>query len=438
MIIKLTIENFRSIKEKQELDFLVRSPGGHLSDNVAPIDEKQGVVRSMAIYGANASGKSTLIEAFDTLQYIACASGDLKEGEVIPCYEPHLLSTDTSNKPVRLSLEFICRGVHYSYAVAFTRDQIVDELLESVPSRNKATLVKRGENDTWETIHFGGLYKGRNKRVPFFKNNSYLSKAGNNADATSLMRDIYGYFVMNISTYTSFAERWGPNYEDENLLDLASKFLCNIDTGVTAIEKKTEQNLGEEISVPSFFSTEMQKKLIARRKTDYLFSHSMDNGEIAQFKRDIESLGTKKLFAMLPSIFEAFSRGQAFLIDEIESSFHPHIAELLVKLFNDPDVNVHGSQLIFTTHSFALMSPKFMRRDQVMFVEKKQGETSVYSLNDYEKSVVKSGSPFAEWYDAGRFGAVPSVNYNALSKLIGTYLSFGKHDRISKERAGND
>ena len=438
MIVKFTIENFRSIKGRQEIDFLVKNPGTHLPDNVAKIGEKEGVVRSLAVYGANASGKSTLIQAFAAMQWIAVASGDLKDGAAIPCYEPYLLSTQNQNNPVRLSLEFICRAKRYSYTVAFTRDQIVEELLEFVPSRNKATLVKRGESDTWESIYFGGLYKGRNRRVPFFKNNSYLSKAGNNADATDLMLDIYGYFLMNLSSYTNFHEKWGPNYEDEKLLELASAFLCNIDTGVTAIEKKQEDKEQDDESMPEFFSPKLKNKLLARKNTDYLFSHFMEDGEVTQFNRAIESLGTKKLFSMLPSIFEAFSRGQAFLIDEIESSFHPHVAELIVRLFNDPEANVNNAQLIFTTHSLALMSPKFMRRDQVVFVEKNDGETTVFSLNDYDKSMVKANSPFAEWYDDGRFGAVPSVNYGKLADLLKIYVGYEHHDRIAQEEDLND
>jgi AAA15 family ATPase/GTPase len=427
MFVKFTIENFRSIKEIQELDFSVINPKNYLPDNVARLSpEGAGVVRSVGIYGANASGKSSVLMAFGALQYIACASGDLKEGAEIPCYEPYLLSAETLNKPVKFSVEFICRFRRYRYSVSFTKFEIVEEVLESFPSRNKATLFKRVEHDTWETIHFGSLFKGRNRRIPLFKNNSYLSKAGNNANATPIMRTLYSYFLMQIQKYGSFSETYGPDYEDDKLLNLASEFLCNIDTGVTAIEKKKNIAGSSEQIVPEFISSVVKDKLLARKRTDYLFSHAMEDGTIAQFRRALESYGTNKLFSMLPSIFEAFSRGSVFLIDEIDSSLHPHVAELLVKLFNDAETNVNNAQLVFSTHSLSLMSPKLMRRDQVWFVQKERGETTLFSLNEYDKSVVKSNSPFAEWYDEGRFGAVPAVNYGALSGLIRKYTEYAE------------
>jgi AAA15 family ATPase/GTPase len=422
MIVDFTIENFRSIKSEQVFSLYVENPKRHLADNVVfPADDKVGVLRSAAIYGANASGKSNFLRAFSALRYIACNSGDLKEGQKIRCYEPYLLSAETADAPVRFSLEFINHDKkRYRYSVSFNEYEILDESLEIYPSRSKAVLFKREPQNSWNDIYFGGLYKGKSRKVPFFKNNSYLSKAGNSAGSSEVMRSVYGYIWNNFMFNGAMEDIFGPLYEDPTVLDFASKFLCNVDTGISEIEQKDSDPLPTGL-IPENFPKHLKERILARTKKDYLFTHKMDNGSNKQFKRSDESLGTQKLFTMLPFLLEAFRNGAVLIIDEIDSSFHPHVAELIIKLFNDPETNINNAQLIFSTHSLSLMSSNEMRRDQIWFVEKRNGRSELYSLGEYDKNILKSTSPFADWYDSGRFGALPSVNYGAISNLLKMY-----------------
>ena len=103
---------------------------------------------------------------------------------------------------------------------------------------------------------------------------------------------------------------------------------------------------------------------------------------------------------------------------QIESSLHPHLAELIIKLFNDPSVNVNHAQLLFTTHNMALMNQHTMRKDQLWLTEKHQGVTSISSLEDFNEDSLKSNSPFAKWYDEGRLGGIPAVNYGVVRDLM--------------------
>lgn len=419
MIIDFTIENFRSIKNEQVFSMYVENPKRHLADNVVfPAEDKIGVLRSAAIYGANASGKSNFLRAFSALRYIACNSGDLKDGEKIRCYEPYLLSADTLDAPVRFSLEFINTDKkRYRYSVSFNNFEILDEVLEFFPSRVKAILFKREPHTDWNDVYFGGLYKAKSRKIPFFKNNSYLAKAGNSAGSSEVMRSVYDYIWSNFMFHGSMDDVFGPLYEDPRVLRLASDFLCNVDTGIDEIEQKDGDPLPTDL-IPENFPKHLRERIIARTKKDYLFGHRMEDGEIKKFKRSEESMGTQKLFTMLPFLLKAFKTGSVLIVDEIDASYHPHIAELIIKLFNDPEVNINNSQLIFSTHSFHLMSPNIMRRDQIWFVEKHDGKSEIYSLNEYDKSTLKSTSPFADWYNDGRFGALPSVNYGAISRLL--------------------
>lgn len=434
MIVDFTIENFRSFKTEQVFSLYVANPKRHLAGNVAyPADEKVGVLRSAAIYGANASGKSNFLLAFRALHYLVCVTENLKDGQTIPCYEPYLLSSETENAPVRFEVEFVNTDrLRYRYSITFNKQEILEEVLDFYPSRIKANLFRRRPEDTWESISFGGHYKGGTKRIPFFKNNSYLSKAGNNAGASKMIRSVYDYIWHNFSLKAERESHFGPVYKDEGILSLASKFLCSVDTGIHGIEARENKSPAKNIfsdEVPELF-----KNMIAERsRKTFVFAHKKEDGSVAHLKHDDESDGTQRLFAILPFLLSTFQNGSVLIIDEIESSFHPHISELLVRLFNDPEVNVNNAQLIFSTHNISLMSPKEMRRDQIWFVEKEHGQSSLYCLDSFDQNVVKSDSPFNTWYDDGRLGALPSINYGAVSEVLKSVTSDRVKNNIDLE-----
>lgn len=416
MIIDFTLENFRSIKEAQTLSLYVNVPKEHLANNVAyPANEKIGALRTLGIYGANASGKSNLLRGFSALKYLGSVSGDLKEDAPIPCYEPYMLSESTKNAPVRFEMEFFnTDNIRYVYSISFTRTEIEEEILDFYPKRQKANIFTRKKGDTWETIGFGGLYKGGTRRIAFFKNNSYLAKAGANAGASELIRSVYKYLgdlLMPVNADDPFSIPM-----PESFIPTVGKLLCNVDTGISEIEARVNEN--PAVHLPEKFPTHIKNAILEKAKRDFFFSHRTEEGSVEMFREGMESEGTRKLFTVLPVLIAAFRLGVVVLIDELERSFHPHIAELIIRLFNDPEVNTKNAQLIFTTHSMHLMSSNNFRRDQVWFTEKVEGKTSLYSLDQFDKKKVKSNSPFDTWYDEGRFGAVPKVNYLAIAEIL--------------------
>jgi AAA15 family ATPase/GTPase len=99
---------------------------------------------------------------------------------------------------------------------------------------------------------------------------------------------------------------------------------------------------------------------------------------------------------------------------------HPFMAEMIIRLFNDPEVNPKGAQLVFTTHNVYLMSPELLRRDQIWLAEKAEGASTYFSLADFDKNVVKPQSPFNRWYLEGRFDAVPKIDYRRIANMMKT------------------
>jgi hypothetical protein len=435
VIIDLTVKNFRSLKDEQLFSMNVENPKANLLANIARTDnDKVNILKTAGIYGANASGKSNLLLAFRALQWIVDDSGDLKEGETIPCYEPYRLSDETSRAPISLEVEFLnSDNLRYLYAVSYTRKEIISESLDFYPSRVKANLFKREEGDTWESISFGGHYKGRNKRIPFFKNNSYLSKAGNNAAGSELIRSVYAYFRNIFHSGLDHKPNYNLFYENAELLSHVSKLLSNIDTGITGITKKEKKidQLLENMSAG--LPDDLKEELMKRYKFDYLFAHAKEGGGSVNFQLSQESDGTQKLFQFLPILVAAFAGGSVLVMDELDNSFHPHVGELIIKLFNDPAVNKSNAQLIFTTHDINLMSPSLMRRDQVWFTEKVNGASRLYSLDEFDKTTVKSNSPYSHWYDEGRFGALPNINYNEIAELLAIERVYPTQDYAAQE-----
>lgn len=422
MIVEFTISNFRSIKDEQTFSLYAENPGEHLLDNISyPGDKRIGVLKSAGIYGANASGKSNVLLAFKALQYLIEESGSWKDGDPIKCYEPFQLSEKTKTQPVRFEVEFFTPdGMRYIYKIGFTQQRIVEENLSFHPSAKVALVFDRTESDTWETIKLGGLYKGGKKKLPFFDNNAYLSKAGDSADAPELIRNVYNYFRNevirlglneNVSLYD-----WA---DDKAIFDKVSALLACIDAGISGVVVKDNDNDLNTVKFPEGMPQKIKESLLKRMKRSYLFVHQADDLNVTeQFDFEEESDGTKRFFRLAPLIIDALSTGGVLIIDELEHSMHPFMAEMIIRLFNDPEVNQGNAQLIFSTHNISLMSPERFRRDQIWLTEKTKGATTLFSLEDFDKKKVKPQSPFNRWYLEGRFGAVPKIDYRSIVNLL--------------------
>lgn len=422
MIIEFTVSNFRSIKDEQTFSLYAENLGTHLVNNIAqpPAPGNINILKSVGIYGANASGKSNLLRAFFAFQYLVTSSGSLKDKTPIACYEPFLLSEASKSKPVCFEIEFLLADrIRYHYKIAFLKHKIIEERLSLYQTSKESMIFERKESDTWETVKFGTLYKGGNKRFPFFANNAYLSKAGNSADAPQMVRNVYNYIRRDIiHLETNETVSFDAIGNDEKVLKKVSSLLSFIDTGITGVKVMEKDIQFDKVEFPSDMPKNIKEQFMREMKQQFLFSHETDTGGIEQFKKNEESAGTRKMFGLAPLIIDAFNTGGVLIIDELDNSMHPFMAELIIKLFNDPEVNPGGAQLIFSTHNINLMSSELFRRDQIWFAEKSKGVSKFYSLDDFDKKKVTPTSPFNLWYAEGRFGAVPQIEYQNIANLL--------------------
>jgi len=406
VIVDFTIKNFRSIKSEQLLSLHADKKPKRHAGNISYIENELGVLKTCAIYGSNA------------LQELIVKSGDLKDGDAISCYEPYLLSKSTKELPTRFEIEFYVDNIRYAYHVEYNSKEIVSEKLDFYPTARAANIFTRNSSTDWKSVKFGERYKGGKKQIAFFANNTYLSKAGNTPDSPEVIRKIFNHFRTNTQIMLANQAIGVFDWDkDKRTVSIINTFLKKVDLGIEKFGIEIDESI-EGLTFPKEMPEPLRSKLKNEFSKKEYFYHPDDNGDLIRFEKSKESSGTNKLFKLLPLFIQVIREGSVLFVDEIEGSFHPHIAELIIKLFNDPLVNSKNAQLIFTTHDLSLMESGVMRKDQIYLSEKtlKKG-TRLYCLESYEADL-KDSSPFAKWYDEGRLGAIPKINYRDISDAI--------------------
>ncbi|UTW03091.1 ATP-binding protein [Amphritea atlantica] len=428
MIIDLTVENHLSIKEEQTFSMFAEGAlpdNSKHSDNISFVDGKIGTLKTAGILGANASGKSNLLHAFKALQYMTTKSSQLEGGDEIPPYEPYLLCPHTRKAPTSLEVEFWLADIRHSYKIQYNQYEITYESLFFYPKGKPAKIFERTNPDNWETdegISFGTYFKGGKKRVPYFSCNSYLAVAGKRADSPAFLRAIYNYFRKQwdfiFRTNEFMFNFWK---DDPESLSAMKCLIRNTDLGIADFEFRSKELSPDQLEILEEVPDEYRKHMIETLKSEIVFMHKSENGELIEFEPGLESLGTKRLLNSLPVILFTLQKGSVLFCDELETSFHPHVVELIIKLFNDKRTNQNNAQLIYTTHSLTTMKSKSMRKDQIWLAEKVGGKTTYVSLDQFDSSL-RDSSPFEKWYDEGRLGGIPSINFKDIIDSISSVM----------------
>jgi len=419
MLVDFTISNFRSIRDEQTLSLNVEHARSRLPENFTLIEDgRYAILRSAAILGANAAGKSNVVRALAALRWMVIKSDARKDGSSIRPYEPYLLSDAYAAQPVSMEIEFVVpSGIRYRYSISYNSSRVVSESLYSFAKRSRALVFERNSDDTWMTMKLGGTYKGGTRRFPFFQNAAYLSRAGNDASAPASIREIYQYFLR--LTYIPAGSRISPGLSvaDEAMVQAISELICLADTGISRLTVEDNEDPGE-IRLPDNLPDSVKENIIADNKRRASYWIKAASGELMEFDEDDMSSGTLRLVELLPVIMHAFTDGSPVIVDELDANLHTDIIQLLLKLFHDNQINKLGAQLIFTTHDTNVLDPTVLRRDQIWFVSKDDGNSTLKSLDEYERAFVKVDSPFEDFYRDGRLGALPRLPIGKVRRAL--------------------
>jgi AAA15 family ATPase/GTPase len=421
MILEFTIENFRSIKNRQTFSMIAESSkmkGGNVFDVSLPNGDSVRLLKTAMIYGANASGKSNFIKAFQIfIQLITRRISGA--GRPVRGYEPFLFEKETVDQPTIFELIFVFESVKYKYRVAFNISNIVEEELVYFPKGQKSTVFKRSGSST-ELLHkikMGGDFNS--KQFEVFNNQLGLNKFGTDTPHDSLSK-LYVYFdsieinnaisrtsnyghVRRIATHLIRADKQILLRRLENMIKVADTKISGLD--ITPLE----------VPLGRFSPNDNEGQRLTKEtiKTTQTFGiHKMyENGVESGFEKlefNEESEGTNALFWRGGLILEKLDEGGILVFDELDNSLHPKLVKFLVSLFSNPRSNPNNAQLIFATHEVTLLDRDLFRTDQIWFAEKNiRGETELFSAQDFDG--VREDVPFDKWYMAGKFGGLPKI-----------------------------
>lgn len=425
MILRFGIENFRSIAEYQEVLFTAASNREYETSIFKPDGIREAVLPTIAIYGANSSGKSNMLIALRLLKRAICLSATKPLSDAtIPTFK---LDKTWQSKPTLFDIDFLHDGTHFHYGFSISGGTVVEEwlYLYSYGARASRSLLFSRELVDGETIYqFGKHLKGKTKTLADITGdeNLFLSiGAKSKKHKHPLLHSIADYFR------SSYRFRFEPDlYEDRtgelilkyNLEKQVSSFLSKLDFGLSELTVKREELDEREITAQE----QMRETLVAALeeisggepfgvspvpKARHLITikRKSKDGEMLDFTYGEESLGTKSLISILASVFWVLKNGGVLVVDELESSLHPLLSLKVVELFRNEKVNIGQAQLIFSTHETQLLSSQGTLREEVWFTEKcRAGSTQLTPLTDFsvsKKSNIENG------YLDGRFGAIP-------------------------------
>lgn len=417
MLIRFSIENFWSIRDKAELTMKTTSLRGLKSNTFKSRNIK--LVKSSIIYGANASGKSGFLRAFKALEYLVRKSSNFKPESSISAFEPFKLDLKSLNSPVTFNIEFSHEDQHFEYFLSFTEERVEVEELFHFPKSVKTLLFSRKNGNP---IKFGESYRGGKKTIEklLLPNQLFLSKAAeNNVESVLSAFRFFGKGMMvfpfleeyRISSLGRlYAKRLAEN-KNSNFSKRFNKLICALDTGIRMVQ--AEEVDWANYKFPSNITEELKNKFQEEFKYDIKTQHPVfqDDQEVGKefFDIDEESAGTKSLFVIGGIILDALETGRVLVVDEFEKNMHPSITQYLINLFHNEITNPRNSQLIFATHDITQLSNDSFRRDQVWFTEKDVfGSTSLYRCSDIKG--IRLGTPLDKWYSSGRFGATPIID----------------------------
>lgn len=410
MLLRFAVENFLSIRDQQELLLTaskqIKDRDDILIDCGTPTGRRALPV--IVIYGANASGKSNLLRAFNYMQraiLFSHSQGSPKGG--VP-RDIHALDPDSADKPSVFEIDFVLDGVRYHYGFSATDEHFEEEWLFSFPKGKQRRLFEREGKD----FEFGDSLTGQKTVISQLTrpNSLFLSAAAQN-DHPELTTIANYITAIRSARHPAFpwATKWEESVVSEhkrNILD----FMNDIEVGITDVRKKERELSKKDIELREALNNALNEigkptQPLEDKVPSLEIAHSGKNGESIFLRYSNESAGTKNLITKLPMIFDALESGQSLFIDELNDSLHTLACEKIIALFSSKATNPKGAQLVTTTHDTNLLRSGFLRRDQIWFTEKdSEGATHLYPLTDFR---TRKDDNLARGYLEGRYGAVP-------------------------------
>ena len=379
MVLLFRLNNIFSFRDETTLDLqaakIQTEKGKALSGNMFPAAGGQ-VLKSVSVFGANASGKSNVMKGIHACVDMIRTSHTYNENTVF-AVAPFKFDGYDKN-PSSFFVRFIIDGIEYEYSFSMTRTEILTEQLFYYPKGRRSLVFSRNESKSPDKKNIYEFKQAIKRPMDVAANTSrktlFISRA------SQMDRDI--------------AKRVFRFFSEDVVLDYKESAMP-----IDSFMKTRKEQILEILNTADSDIVDI------KIQGNALKTFHRGNPDIAFDFDTEESEGTKTLFQMMLSMIDIIRNGRTLLIDEIDTSLHPHLVEYIINLFNNSD----NAQLIYTTHNTHLLNTDFQRRDQVYFVNKREdGCSDLYSLYDFKD--FRDTFDMEKAYLQGRFDAVPYLS----------------------------
>lgn len=423
MLLRFGVGNFRSICGYQEfslisdsaikdrVDTLINANAPSVHDPLLPV---------AVIYGANASGKSNLLRAFDYLRrQVLFSHSEATHLRTIES-QPFRLDLESQSKPTACDLDFVWENVRYHYGFLLFGEEFVGEWLYDFANGRKRVLYER-KGPLSSDVSFGSsIPTNAHDLATFMRPDSLLASVaaqnnfGGRFPVALWARSVTSEMAAASGMRGMFRNpRYSRLMRSDKIDQRIVEFLKIINTGISSfkfLDEKSERfdvNLSRQAQLQ--IGLGLDRDVLKDRNFDTvrrLYAvHDSRGGDPVAFDINEESSGTQRIFMLLDLIFSSLDRGSPLFVDEMDSSLHTLVGQKVLDLFMSKRTNPLGSQLVMTTHDTNLMGHDALRRDQIWFTEKDNfGATHVFPLTDFK---ARKGQNVEKGYLEGRFGAIP-------------------------------
>lgn len=411
MLIQFNFKNFKSFRDEVTLD-LSAAKMTEFVERVVTVGSER-ILPMAAIYGANASGKSNIYNAFEYMADYVIESfkyGD--EEEKFEEFKPTPFLFDSVSEGAESSFEvyFTIPGDKsertYNYGFCVDAHGVTEEWLNT-----KARTARKYTSVFYRSVEEGvldlsGLPKNSRENIQVALEQQVLIVSLGAKLKVNKCKDIRDWFLANEfadfgDPFTNFflSRRLPKGFvEDTNVQKRVIEYFSSFDEHIKDFEIEKLPNDGE--------SKEEVYKINALHK-------KIDSDTFAAIPLGMESAGTLKMFALYPELQDVLEKGSVFFIDELNARLHPLLVRNFLLTFLNPEINTNHAQLIFTTHDTWQLSNQLLRRDEVWFTEKdEQGISKLYSLADFideSGARIRKDESYEKNYLIGKYGAIPTL-----------------------------
>lgn len=432
MLLRFGVQNHLSIRDYQELSLVASTAYDDLDHTIDIPEVKQKEKRFLpviALYGANAAGKSNILDAMRFFDFAVATS--YSKWADRPSLPHQCFSLDSNSKECesKYDCDVLIDDVRYHYGFALKSKSITKEWLYFYPKGTRTVLFQRDFSDPEDPLYVGPSLKGITSTWKAIASNSkvlMLSAARKKENFHEQLSPVCKFFFerfesVRISEISQPEHQLAENIREQKLEANLGEALKVADLGIVGVEvhsqpvsedqKKFILGLTDLLKKSAEFvgaatppGNELEVKL-SEERLSLKFVHIGSDGQTYKVDYSDESLGTRYFLNLLVPVFSALEEGKTLIVDEITTNLHTKLSEKIISLFTSRLINKRNAQFIFSTHDTNLLSREILRRDEIWFAEKdRDGATTIYPLSDFK---IRKTDNVEKGYLQGRFGAIP-------------------------------